>query len=335
MTVDITNVYKVYTVTREEAGEVYPITFPYISPEYVKCYYAVDKVQTELKFGTEYTVNAETNELTVTNALPVGAQVVVYRVTDCTQEIDWVDGQSVYTPDIEQADDKLTHIVQELFEQVNRAVKITRQAEAAGEKPEERWDEIQQECQDVLDSASVARDEAQRAEESARQLNEELRGTLQEAQELEGVLRQEADEAKNSAYDALNAVASIKGMSAEATTIDYPNAATARWDAEAKRLFFEIPQGKPGENGKDGVDGQDGVGINGKDGVDGLPPDHRWDGTILQFQKPDGTWGQGINLQGQVGPQGQAPTIDVIDCGGACDFKLSQISAGTACSFTN
>lgn len=53
------------------------------------------------------------------------------------------------------------------------------------------------------------------------------------------------------------------------------------------------------KNGKNGVDGKDG-----KRGPMGPMPDHRWVGTELQFEAPDGTWGPLIDLRGPRGPAG-------------------------------
>lgn len=60
-------------------------------------------------------------------------------------------------------------------------------------------------------------------------------------------------------------------------------------------------KGDPGEKGEKGDPGQDGMdGANGADGMDGAPgqmPGHQWEGTALQFQNPDGTWGNSVELK--------------------------------------
>jgi hypothetical protein len=65
--------------------------------------------------------------------------------------------------------------------------------------------------------------------------------------------------------------------------------------------YFDGEQGDPGEDGEDGTDGEDGK--DGTDGVDGVgrPPAHRWQGTQLQFQNPDGSWGKLVDLAGKPG----------------------------------
>jgi len=78
--------------------------------------------------------------------------------------------------------------------------------------------------------------------------------------------------------------------------------------------------GKDGADGKDGQDGRDGApGVDGKDGhtgAKGAPgkqgekgdkgdtPAHEWIGTGLRFERPDGTWGETVDLRGQKGSRG-------------------------------
>lgn len=99
------------------------------------------------------------------------------------------------------------------------------------------------------------------------------------------------------------------------------------------------PQGLPGKDGQDGKDGRDGVdgkdgkdGIDGKDGKDGRdgidgkdgakgekgdPPAHKWDGTKLSFQRPDGTWGKKVDLRGEKGTGGSSRVV--VAAGGDSD----------------
>jgi hypothetical protein len=73
-------------------------------------------------------------------------------------------------------------------------------------------------------------------------------------------------------------------------------------------------KGKDYRDGKDGItpkkgvdykDGKDGVTpVKGQDYFDGKnakPPAHRWSGTCLSFQNPDGTWGEEVDLKGVKG----------------------------------
>ena len=72
-----------------------------------------------------------------------------------------------------------------------------------------------------------------------------------------------------------------------------------------KNIYLETLRGEPGRDGKDGQDGKDGRdGVNGKDGVDGKDgetgpaPRHQWDGKRVRFERPDGTWGEWVDLTG-------------------------------------
>lgn len=40
------------------------------------------------------------------------------------------------------------------------------------------------------------------------------------------------------------------------------------------------------------------------EGPPGPAPAHEWDGTVLRFKNPDGSWGAGVDLEGEVGPAG-------------------------------
>ncbi|MDR2054985.1 MAG: hypothetical protein LBQ10_03835 [Desulfovibrio sp.] len=185
MTVDSTPTGIVYTVTSGAAGAEYPLTFPYIDPEDIRAYHATSRAPTYLVYGADYTVAGQT--LTTMTELPVGAALAVYRETPVTQEILWVDGQAVYTPDIMRADDKLTLILQEMIDAVSRAVKISREDAAQGMTPE-----------DLLAEIFGARDEAQAAQTGAEAALTAAERCRDEACECAG----EAEEAAENAAEA-------------------------------------------------------------------------------------------------------------------------------------
>lgn len=78
---------------------------------------------------------------------------------------------------------------------------------------------------------------------------------------------------------------------------------------------------------RDGIDGKDGK--DGKDGIKGEKgdkPDHKWVGTKLSFENPDGTWGKEVDLRGKdgkngsvyslVGSGGKSKLVDLTDVNG-------------------
>ncbi len=68
---------------------------------------------------------------------------------------------------------------------------------------------------------------------------------------------------------------------------------------EELRISQEALNREQGPKGEDGVDGKDGK--DGEDGAPGKPPAHKWDGTKLALEKPDGKWGKAVDLQGPPG----------------------------------
>lgn len=51
-------------------------------------------------------------------------------------------------------------------------------------------------------------------------------------------------------------------------------------------------------------------------GADGHTPAHEWKGSKLRFEKPDGTWGEWVDLRGKPGKDGKSGTV-VVGGGGA------------------
>lgn len=89
------------------------------------------------------------------------------------------------------------------------------------------------------------------------------------------------------------------------------------------------PPGPPGESiqgppGPPGPPGINGIGIPGLQGPRGPMPEHRWEGTKLSFQKPDGEFGEYVDLQGPPGEKGGSSqgSQRLIKGGGASHFYL-------------
>lgn len=104
-----------------------------------------------------------------------------------------------------------------------------------------------------------------------------------------------------------------------------PDAATDYWVATGMK-GDKGDKGETGERGPAGVDGKDGApgiqgpkgdkgnqgiqgpkgdtGATGPQGPQGTAPEHKWAGTKLAFQNPDGSWADPVNLIGAQGVQG-------------------------------
>lgn len=101
-------------------------------------------------------------------------------------------------------------------------------------------------------------------------------------------------------------------------------------------------KGDAGKDGKDGRDGKDGLSVRGKAGKDGRDgkdgkdgergpigpmPKHKWTGTQLQFEKPDGKWGRAVDLKGEAGKDGGGVTRLVGVGGNGSSFDPSGLPA--------
>lgn len=71
-------------------------------------------------------------------------------------------------------------------------------------------------------------------------------------------------------------------------------------EQEVAAAVAALPKPKNGKNGTDGKDGKDG-----KRGPVGPMPDHRWIGTEIQFETPEGGWGPKVDLKGERGAPGR------------------------------
>lgn len=128
-----------------------------------------------------------------------------------------------------------------------------------------------------------------------------LRSLVRQIDERESQAAREEIDAASAAFTALAnriqaEIDTLKGIEAEASTLEAGTQATAQYNAATGLLRLGIPRGLDGRDGADGAPGRDGA--EGKQG----PP----------------------------GPPGQAPAIDTIDCGGAYGTRLTVIDGGNA-----
>lgn len=86
--------------------------------------------------------------------------------------------------------------------------------------------------------------------------------------------------------------------------------------AEVKALISSLKNEVKKEvrplKGLDYFDGEKGEpGKQGMKGNDGFTPQHRFIGTMLQFEQPDGTWGEPVELKGLDGKDGEVPEHEI------------------------
>jgi hypothetical protein len=73
-------------------------------------------------------------------------------------------------------------------------------------------------------------------------------------------------------------------------------------DLKAKFVGLSKEKGPKGDKGDKGDSGK--TGSKGDAGDTGPAPEHKWRGTKLQFQHPDGSWGDLVDLKGKEGKGG-------------------------------
>jgi len=191
MTVQLTPVNTVYTVTVSDPGEKYPIVFPFLDSSDMQVYYVppngrlIDRIY--LVQRTEYAV-VDTN-IVISITIPVDSVLVIERLTPPTQDILWIDGQAVYAPDIMHADDKLTYIIQELQDRLNRAVIVPPESDIT-------TDDMVTNLLDSAATAVQARDAAQAEADRAQVEADRAQAEADRAQAEAVRARVEADRAQ-------------------------------------------------------------------------------------------------------------------------------------------
>lgn len=79
----------------------------------------------------------------------------------------------------------------------------------------------------------------------------------------------------------------------------------AAQEVQIAQALANLRQPKDGRDGKDGADGKDAPPAPpGKQGPPGDPPAHQWQGTRLRFKRPDGNWGEWVDLRPKVAVYG-------------------------------
>lgn len=122
--------------------------------------------------------------------------------------------------------------------------------------------------------------------------------TEKEQKRIERLLKLQSD-AQLAEYDAINEIDDkVQSLHEEVNSLIIKAKELEKDVAKVEKQ--EGPKGEPGKSIK---------GEPGKDGETGPMPDHKWSGTKLSFEKPDGSWGKAVDLEGPVGPPGASVTV--------------------------
>lgn len=111
-----------YRIDRASQNQRWPLPFAYMAAEHVTASLTTASGSGRaLRAGAEYTVSGQ--EVVTLTLLPVGSTLRLARSTPLEQPTLWVEGQTISTQAIMRACDRLTCIVQELAERVERIEK--------------------------------------------------------------------------------------------------------------------------------------------------------------------------------------------------------------------
>lgn len=91
----------------------------------------------------------------------------------------------------------------------------------------------------------------------------------------------------------------VRALPVPSDGIDGKDADPVLIDLAVNRAVRKIP---PAIDGKDGDRGPRGP--RGPEGPTGPAPEHEWKETKLRFEKPDGSWGEFVELKGEKGDNG-------------------------------
>ncbi len=111
-----------YRIDRAGQNQRWPLPFAYVAPEHVTVSLTTASGNSRaLKPGTDFTVDGQ--EVVTLAMLPGGGTLCLGRATPLEQPTLWVEGQAISTQAIMRACDRLTCMVQELAERVERIEK--------------------------------------------------------------------------------------------------------------------------------------------------------------------------------------------------------------------
>ncbi len=274
--------------------------------------------------------------------LPSGYKLSILRAMPFKQEVDLISGTRFDPEVIETALDRATAERQELKEEVGRSVKVP----PTFEDPPELLAEQIFEARDV--SIAKAGEAAASAAEAAHSLSSVLAAEVSAISSIEQLSNESVNVLLAYREDAIadisgqvliaqNYVEQLTELSVTAS-LSESSSASASYDVESGLLTLFIPKGERGEQGVQGSQGVPGVqGIQGERGQQGIQGEQGNQG-IQGVQGIQGEKGeQGIQgekgEQGVQGVQGVAPTIDIINCGGALQTQIITVSSGDAASF--
>lgn len=205
----------------------------------IKCSISDGTTETGLIYGRDYSVALNANRkggtVTVVDPKDAGWTIVIYRSYDATQAADYNDFDGLPAETLEQCLDKVTMILQQHQEQLDRAVKVTI---TDNQTPQELLDEVYSKLDsatEIADEAIKAAGEATAAADNATKAVESAEQTLAEVTAYVDAAKVDINNTKEAAESSINATKN-SAINTINTTVSEADATIKQYveDAEAE-----------------------------------------------------------------------------------------------------
>ena len=205
----------------------------------IKCSISDGTTETGLIYGRDYSVALNANRkggtVTVVDPKDAGWTIVIYRSYDATQAADYNDFDGLPAETLEQCLDKVTMILQQHQEQLDRTVKVTI---TDNQTPQELLNEVYSKLDsatEIADEAIKAAGEATAAADNATKSVESAEQTLAEVTAYVDAAKVDINNTKEAAESSINATKD-SAINTINTTVSEADATIKQYveDAEAE-----------------------------------------------------------------------------------------------------
>lgn len=238
MTVESKKIKEIYR--GNGTATVFPVPFQYSQTEDIRLLLTDAKdrnAEVTSNFRVDVNESGDTSVVYPLNGQPVptGSRLTIYRDTPQTQLVDLIN-TGAFDEEVLEHDalDRSVMMIQEIQEELDRAVKVS----VSDENPPKTAEELYAEVNDIADRAESA---ARRSENGAG-----------EASASAGKAEKSAERAEDAAKRAESNVSEIKNLSIAVDDAPYGHNASGSYNAKTGMLTLRVPEGKQGMQGIQG-----------------------------------------------------------------------------------
>lgn len=238
----------------------WPLPFPVLRPEHVHLVVTDTATGQDTPVSSGYTVTGcGTQNVSVVYpvsgaSLPAGQKLTIYRTVPYVQQLDLENGGAFDAEVIEGQFDNTVMQIQQLSEEISRAVKISITSDEKPLTAEEIYEQVNRIADRAEDAVGRAGEAVVQAENAA-------------------------DRAESAAETASGRANELQNLSIAVDDAPHGHVASGSYNPTTGMLTLRVPQGPQGERGEDGQDGTDG-----KDGRDGKDGEQGASGVVLDVR---------------------------------------------------